>query len=55
MAVAFALFRVFDILKPFPCDRCERLPTGLGIMADDWAAAAYAAAILAAFRAAGWL
>jgi phosphatidylglycerophosphatase A len=55
MAVAFTLFRVFDILTPFPCDRCERLPTGLGIMADDWAAAAYAAAILAAFRAAGWL
>ena len=55
MAAAFALFRVFDILKPFPCDRCERLPTGLGIMADDWAAAAYAAAILAAVRAAGWL
>lgn len=55
LTVAFLLFRVFDILKPFPCDRCERLPTGLGIMADDWAAAAYAAAILAAIRAAGWL
>ena len=36
-------------------DRCERLPTGLGIMADDWAAAGYAAAILAVIRAAGWL
>ena len=55
LTVAFLLFRVFDILKPFPCDRCERLPTGLGIMADDWAAAAYAAAILAVIRAAGWL
>jgi phosphatidylglycerophosphatase A len=55
LAVAFALFRVFDILKPFPCDRCERLPTGLGIMADDWAAAGYAAAVLAVIRAAGWL
>ena len=55
LIVAFLLFRVFDILKPFPCDRCERLPTGLGIMADDWAAAAYAAAILTAIRAAGWL
>ena len=39
VAAAFLLFRVFDIAKPFPCDRCERLPTGLGIMADDWAAA----------------
>jgi phosphatidylglycerophosphatase A len=55
LAVAFALFRVFDIAKPFPCNRCERLPTGLGIMADDWAAAAYAAAGLAAARWRGWL
>jgi phosphatidylglycerophosphatase A len=55
LATAWALFRVFDILKPFPCDRCERLPTGLGIMADDWAAAGYAAAILAGIRAVGWL
>ncbi len=54
-AVAFALFRVFDIAKPFPCNRCERLPTGLGIMADDWAAAAYAAACLAVARWLGWL
>jgi phosphatidylglycerophosphatase A len=55
LAVAFALFRVFDIAKPFPCNRCERLPTGLGIMADAWAAAAYAAAGLAAARWLGWL
>lgn len=55
LAAAFLLFRVFDVAKPFPCDRCERLPTGLGIMADDWAAAAYAAACLAAVRGLGWL
>ena len=55
LAVAFALFRIFDIAKPFPCNRCERLPTGLGIMADDWAAAAYAAACLATARWLGWL
>lgn len=55
LAVAFLLFRVFDVLKPFPCDRCERLPAGLGIMADDWAAAAYAAACLAFVRWQGWL
>jgi phosphatidylglycerophosphatase A len=55
LAAAFFLFRVFDVLKPFPCDRCERLPAGLGIMADDWAAAAYSAACLAAARWAGWL
>ena len=55
LAVAFALFRVFDIAKPFPCNRCERLPQGLGIMADDWAAAAYAAICLAAVHRIGWL
>jgi len=42
----FALFRVFDILKPFPCRRLERLPEGVGIMADDLAAGAYAAVLL---------
>jgi phosphatidylglycerophosphatase A len=55
LATAFALHRLFDITKPFPCRRLERLPAGLGIMADDWAAAAYAAVCLAACRWLGWL
>ncbi len=55
LIVAFLLFRVFDIWKPFPCRQMERLPGGLGIMADDWAAAAYAAAALAIGRWQGWL
>jgi len=38
----FFLFRVFDILKPFPARRLERLHGGLGIMADDIAAGVYA-------------
>lgn len=42
----FAWFRVFDILKPWPIRRVERLPAGLGIMADDFVAAVYAAAAL---------
>lgn len=42
----FVWFRVFDILKPWPIDRVERLPAGLGIMADDFVAALYAAAAL---------
>lgn len=54
-AAAFALHRLFDISKPFPCRRLERLPAGLGIMADDWGAAAYAAAGLAVARWLGWL
>jgi phosphatidylglycerophosphatase A len=47
LAAGFVLFRIFDIWKPFPCRRLERLPAGLGIMADDWAAAAWAAGVLA--------
>jgi phosphatidylglycerophosphatase A len=43
LLVGFILFRVFDIWKPFPARRAELLPGGLGIMADDWVAGAYAA------------
>lgn len=42
LAGAFALFRLFDILKPPPARRLERLHGGLGIVADDLAAAVYA-------------
>jgi len=38
LAVSFFLFRAFDIIKPFPIRRLERLPGGWGIMADDVAA-----------------
>jgi phosphatidylglycerophosphatase A len=40
----FLLFRLFDVWKPWPVRRLERLPGGLGIMADDFAAALFAAA-----------
>jgi phosphatidylglycerophosphatase A len=43
LLAGFILFRVFDIWKPFPARRAEFLPGGLGIMADDWVAGAYAA------------
>ncbi len=39
--VAFFLFRVLDILKPWPARRFEALPGGLGIMADDVMVAIY--------------
>jgi phosphatidylglycerophosphatase A len=42
LAISFALFRIFDIIKPFPINRLERLPAGWGIMADDLAAGAAA-------------
>jgi phosphatidylglycerophosphatase A len=38
----FVLFRVFDIIKPFPANRAEKLPGGWGIMLDDAIAGAYA-------------
>jgi phosphatidylglycerophosphatase A len=44
--IGFLLFRLFDIAKPWPVRRFEQLPGGLGIMADDMAAAAYSAAAL---------
>ena len=46
-ALAFLLFRVFDVLKPWPIRYLERLHGGIGIMADDVAAALIAAAIIA--------
>lgn len=35
---SFLLFRVFDVVKPWPIRRLERLPGGWGIVADDLAA-----------------
>ncbi|MDA1201360.1 MAG: phosphatidylglycerophosphatase A [Planctomycetota bacterium] len=55
LAAAFVLFRLFDILKPPPVRQLERLPRGLGIMADDIGAAALAAGCLAVARWQGWL
>ncbi len=35
LALGFILFRIFDVLKPFPIQKLENLPGGWGIMADD--------------------
>lgn len=40
--IGFLLFRLFDVVKPFPAGRLERLHGGLGVMADDAMAAIYA-------------
>lgn len=46
-ALAFGLFRLFDVWKPWPIrDLDHRLSGGAGIMLDDLAAAFYAASIL---------
>jgi len=50
--VAFLMFRVADIVKPYPADRFEQLHGGLGVMADDAMAAVYANLVL---RACLWL
>jgi phosphatidylglycerophosphatase A len=39
---AFILFRAFDILKPYPIRKVERLPGAYGIIADDVLAAVFA-------------
>jgi phosphatidylglycerophosphatase A len=50
--VAFLLFRVFDILKPFPINYYDRiLKGGFGVMLDDVLAAAYSVAFLVLIRA----
>lgn len=42
----FILFRAFDILKPYPIRKLERLPGGYGIVADDALAGIFASAVL---------
>jgi len=44
--VAFLLFRVLDVFKPWPARRLEDLPGGSGIMADDLLVGLYANLIL---------
>ena len=46
---AFVLFRLADVVKPYPANRFERLHGGLGVMADDCMAGVYANLALRAF------
>ena len=48
--LAFALFRAFDIAKPWPIERFERAPGGLGIVLDDVVAGILAGAIVGVVR-----
>jgi phosphatidylglycerophosphatase A len=48
--IALVLFRLFDITKPFPIRRLERLPAGWGIVFDDVAAGLYALGIASVVR-----
>jgi phosphatidylglycerophosphatase A len=44
--LGFALFRLFDIWKPYPARQLEGLPAGQGIVADDLMAGLYGALVL---------
>lgn len=46
IAVSLGLFRFFDIFKPLGIRKLEKLPGGLGMMADDVLAAIYSAIIV---------
>ena len=46
MIAGFALFRAFDIFKPYPINRLQGLSGGLGVMMDDALAGVYAAVVL---------
>lgn len=56
--VGFIVFRALDVFKPWPSGRFERLPGGLGVMADDGMAALYGNGLmrlLVALAPTGWL
>lgn len=55
--LGFFIFRVFDIIKPYPAGRFEALHGGLGVMADDAMAAIYGNLVLrfAIWLLPGWL
>ena len=56
LVAGFLLFRLFDIVKPYPANTLQRLPGGVGVMIDDLVAGLYALLLLIAARAllVGW-
>ena len=54
--LGFLLFRLSDIVKPFPANKLEQLHGGIGVMADDLMAAIYAnLALRAVLAASNWI
>ena len=56
--VGFLVFRVLDVVKPWPSGGFEKLPGGLGVMADDGMAAVYGNLVMRGLiwlAPAGWL
>ena len=55
LLAAFVLFRIFDIVKPFPARQSQHFPGGIGVMLDDLVAGAYTLVLLSGSRALfGW-
>jgi phosphatidylglycerophosphatase A len=55
LVVGFVMFRIFDVVKPFPAGRSQALRGGVGVMIDDIIAGLYALILLVALRAVtGW-
>lgn len=55
LLAGFLLFRVFDIVKPYPANALQRLRGGVGVMLDDLVAGLYALVLFVAARALlGW-
>jgi len=46
LLVGFLLFRIMDVVKPFPANRSQNLPGGVGVVADDFLAGIYANLVL---------
>ncbi|MCK4673812.1 phosphatidylglycerophosphatase A [candidate division WOR-3 bacterium] len=46
LAITFVLFRIFDIIKPWPIRKLEDFPGGWGVMLDDLGAAIYTTVVI---------
>ncbi|MBS3812064.1 MAG: phosphatidylglycerophosphatase A [Halanaerobiales bacterium] len=46
LVLGFVLFRLYDIFKPYPIKKLQKLPAGWGIMVDDILAGLYARIVL---------
>jgi phosphatidylglycerophosphatase A len=55
LVTGFVLFRIFDVVKPFPAGASQRLGGGVGVMIDDVIAGIYALILLLVVRRLGWL
>ena len=50
LVASFLIFRAFDILKPFPARRSQKLPGGWGIMVDDLIVGIYTCLLIHLYR-----